>query len=56
MLSVKADEHLRIRHDSGAGFLIHVERGELHIRAKAPDEPQSDSTTLVIESRVELTK
>jgi hypothetical protein len=57
LLAVKADEHIRIRHDDEqCGFAIHVGENTVHIRAKSKYEPGADRTTLVIESRVEVVK
>jgi len=56
-ICLKELEHVRISHDNPeCGFHAYIEQGFLHIRAKSPDEPQGDRTTLVIESRVELSK
>ncbi len=61
-LNIKALEHLRIQHDSGYGFLVYIENGILHVRAKEKlvtvdsDEPHADClhTTVVIGSPVEI--
>ena len=48
-------EHVRVHNDSAdCGFLIHISGQDVHIRAKATDEPDADKTTLVIESKVEV--
>ncbi len=60
ILGLKANEHLRIRHDSGYGFLVYIENGILHVRAK--DKPKTDAvarpdclnTTVVIGGPVEF--
>ena len=50
-------EHVRIHNDSlGCGFLIHISGQDVHIRAKAMDEPDAKKTTLVLETICEVTK
>lgn len=55
-LALKDNEHLRLEHDGGRGFQVWVDGNTIHIRAKAEDEPQADTTTLVLESKVEVSR
>ena len=55
-INLKPGEHVRVKSDAGAGFTVHVENDEIHIRAKAKDEPEAARTTLVLESRVEVAR
>lgn len=42
-------EHVKVRHDSAFGFVVHIGRGEIHIRAKARDEADYMKTTILID-------
>jgi hypothetical protein len=55
-LNLKPGEHVRIEHDGGLGFAVHVEGDHVHIRAKERDEPANQQTTLVLESSVQVDK
>jgi hypothetical protein len=57
LLAVKAEEHIRIKHDTAnVGFAIHIASGEIHIRAKSKHEPGADKVTLVVEANIEVVK
>ena len=50
-------EHVRVHNDSkDCGFLIHISGQDVHIRAKAHDDPDAKKTTLVLETVCEVTQ
>ena len=49
-------EHVRVSNDSRCGFLVDIGVDYIHIRAKSPNEPDADKTTLVLETNCEVSK
>ena len=49
---------IRIAHDGGeaTGFMIYVETGYIHIRAKGAEDRDKDRTTIVADSPIEVVK
>ena len=52
------DSDIRIVHDGGqaSGFMIYIENGYIHIRAKSAEDRNKDTTTIVADAGIEVVK